>query len=129
MVGNYAIAAVSSFAIEAAELKLPSEWVLSSPQDGVKLQLCKIVGRSSLDASRPPISTITHSITINQDMAWLLVVHGKLIDCSTLPGFSPKISNSTTLNLLLQTVNDMNVCVGHPEEQYVALLELKVVPD
>ena len=81
------------------------------------------MGSSSLDVSKPPIPTITHSITINQDMAWSLVVHGKLIDCSTLPGFSLKISNSTTLNLLLQTVNNMNVCVGHPEGQYVALLE------
>ena len=98
------------------KLKLPPQWVARS--SGKTRTFCKI---SNLRES-PEVS---FSITINPDDSWSVFVYGNPIDpqrCSVLEDTS-SILDLYSLSALLQTLDDCKICAGHPDNEFVSLLE------
>ena len=80
----------------------------------------------SLLANAQPV-TVSHCLTINTDLTWALCVHGKCVhieDCKALRS-SPSLLEIGSANSLLVTVNNLQVCAGHPESHFVTLCESK----
>ena len=75
-------------------------------------------------SSNSPI--ITHSITVYSDLTWNLIVHGHQVSstCSCLSSI-PVVLNMESLSSLISVINHASVCPGHPDEQFIAMLEAK----
>ena len=69
---------------------------------------------------------MTHYVTINEDLSWNIQVHGKPVDktkCCALKSFPEIIKTKLVINGLLQLVDGLNVCAGHPEQQFLDLAD------
>ncbi len=96
------------------------EW--SNHSDVKKLQVCKIASSSS---SQP--LCIIYSITVLSDLSWSMYVHDRKLPpatCSVLRSF-PTTMDSESLNTLIQTVNNLIVCPGHPDPNLVRMIKAK----
>lgn len=96
---------------------LPSLWVDQST--GNTATFCKIVQQSSnLDPK------ITCSIIVEADFSWKVHIYGKEVStqsCSVLHNISHEMDVSS-LNHLLTVINKSKVCVGHPDKNFVSML-------
>ena len=103
-------------------LVLPSsEWSNQSPSDFRKLQLFKI----PQSCSQP--LRITCNVTVHSDLSWSLFVYDKQVVqpmCSALRSF-PTLMDSENLNLLLSAVENLKLCVGQPDPNYVSMVKAK----
>ena len=66
---------------------------------------------------------ISHSVTVCSDMTWSLSIYGLAVssgDCEALAG-SPDVVNCTTLHQLVWKIDSLNICPGHPDEQFVTM--------
>ena len=92
--------------------------------DGLNMKLSKLASFPSV--SKLPL-VITHCLTIKQDHTWELFVHGKCVDktCHTLSAAPKAIESSDNIICLLQLIEGLNVCAGHPDEKFVILAKEK----
>ena len=70
---------------------------------------------------------VTHSLVVTQDLSWTLTVHGKEVNpqmCSALSD-TPKTLSTATLQTLLSILDKAAVCPGHPDQQFLSMLDAK----
>lgn len=67
---------------------------------------------------------MTHCITINMDCSWEVKVHGLSINTTHCPTLShlPPVIDCTTINLLLDVVNNSHICTGNPDDKFVEMV-------
>ena len=99
-------------------LRLPSKWVVQSTPNA--LIACKLQHNTSQKV------IVTHSITIKTDLSWSVQVHGKHINktkCSAFQSFPNNINTKLAANALLAQVDGLNVCAGHPDQQFLDIAD------
>ncbi len=107
-------------------LKLPQGWS-NATEDSVTsmcMRLCKI--SSAATTSRQPV-VITHCLTVESDLKWVLYVHNNKLTpatCQSLKQFPATLDIVTLENLLLE-IDRLHVCCGHPDAQFVAMVNAK----
>jgi len=70
---------------------------------------------------------ISHDIMILSDSTWTLCVHGHQVDssiCSDLVAV-PSVLDTWSFLAFLKLVDNLNVCVGQPDSQFIELLQQK----
>lgn len=102
-------------------IKLPQGWFDHTTTSNFNLiRLCKVVDRSSSQCQ--PL-VITHTITVQRDLAWKVYVHDREVSiCPALSSMSPQL-NETSVMELVKLVDRLGVCPGHPESKFVAFVE------
>ena len=106
-----------------ASIKLPSSaWCDQSPCDEplTCIKLCKLATQSS--SPQQPL-VVTHCLTVNSTLHWSLFVHNHEIKhnkCTALATV-PERLNPNTLARLLNLVDCLGVCVGQPDEHFIAM--------
>ena len=104
-------------------LKLPQGWS-NATEDSVCMKLCRI--SSAATTSRQPV-VITHCLTVKSDLKWLLYVHNNKLTpetCQSLKQFPVTLDIVTLENLLLE-IDRLRVCCGHPDAQFIAMVNAK----
>ena len=99
-----------------------SAWIKQSSQGGLAFcKLCQLAGSSAAPFA------LTYTLQVFQDGTWLLYVHGKKIDrnaCAALHSF-PETLSPTELSNLLQVLDKLHICAGHPDPHLVEMVSLK----
>ena len=106
---------------------LTSDLVLPSKQWIIQMQNADRIGLCKLSCSSQDAMVVTHSLVVTQDMLWTLTVHGKEVNpqmCSALLD-TPKKLSTATLQTLLSVLDKSAVCPGHPDQQFLSLLDAK----
>ena len=102
-------------------LALPNKaWCDQSPDDINKIHISKLSEASSSTQS----SVVTHTLTVHEDLSWTLFVNHHKIEpatCSALASF-PSALNSRTLNRLLSSLDQLPVCSGQPDPDFVHMV-------
>ena len=96
-------------------LLLPEGWV-SNLSKGT-LRLAKIVTKES------PV--ITHSLSVSQNGQWIVHIHGKKIDKTKCAALHSLPNPTDDVQSLLSLIDNLNVCPGHPDEEFVRMVECK----
>ena len=71
---------------------------------------------------------ISYCVEISSDLLWQLFVHGHKVDistCTPLREFDGAVITVEKLNELVGKIFSMNVCAGHPEEQFVDICKCR----
>ena len=58
----------------------------------------------------------------------MVIIHEKRVavsHCHALKGFPDQINSANALQRLVQAVSSLYVCAGHPEEEFVSLVEAR----
>ena len=100
-------------------LKLPNRyWSDKSPQPLLSINLCKLL--SLYSTSKQPL-VITHCVTVNSDLQWLLFVHNQLVSPTSYRALKslPLQLTQESFSDLLNIVDRLHVCVGHPDKHFV----------
>ena len=106
-----------------ASINLPSSaWCDQSPRDEplTCIKLCKLASQSS--SSQQPL-VVTHCLTVNDTLHWSLFVHNHEIkhdQCTALAPV-PERLKPDTLALLLSLADRLGVCVGQPDDHFIAM--------
>ena len=98
---------------------LPCNWVRCSTDiNSETLTLSKIM------PSRPSKgSVVTHTVTVNSDNSWMLHVLGKKLNISKYHSLKPFWPIAGDVKLLLDAINKLHVCPGHPDDSFVVMLK------
>ena len=102
-----------------SDLVLPSkQWIIQT-QNPDCVGICKISLQDTM--------VVTHSLVVTQDLSWTLTVHGKKVDPQTCSALSctPSTLSTATLQTLLSILDTAAVCPGHPDQQFLSMLEAK----
>ena len=63
---------------------------------------------------------VTRTISLYSDFKWRVTAHGKEVitaQCCALKSLPLKIHNATLLKKLIDTVDSLQVCAGHPDQK------------
>lgn len=62
---------------------------------------------------------------MNEDLRWSVQVHGKPVDskCCALDSLANTVKTKHSLHRLVQLVDGLNICAGHPEQQFLDLAD------
>ena len=104
-----------------AGLSLPSGWVDQSTS--CALITCKLQHNTKSEGATV---VVTHSVVVNEDLSWSIQVHGQPVDkskCNALKSYPETIKTKLALNGLLQLVDGLNICAGHPEQCFLDLAD------
>ena len=94
-------------------VKLPKKWYDHSDTPSA-IRLCKIY--CQFESTQP---LITRSIVIGADCSWKVFVHSLEVDtCPALSTIPPCLNNVSTAELV-NLVDKLNVCAGHPEAKFI----------
>ena len=85
------------------------------------------VGICKISCSLQDAMIVTHSFVVTQDLSWTLTVHGKEVNPQTCSALSdiPKILSTATLQTLLSVLDKAALCPGHPDQQFLSMLDAK----
>ena len=88
-----------------------------------KLLIYKII-HSNL-ATKP--LQISHCLTIKEDFTWSLVVFYVAVDGTSCPLLSNILEtmDASSLNMLLELIDKLNICPGHPDLHFVKMVSAK----
>lgn len=108
-----------------ADIELPSSQWVNQFRSDQSIVICKLstIGTSATT----PSAAVTHCVNISSDLSWTLTVHGAQVDgesCDVLSAVPKKLS-STSLDSFLRLLNRCNICPGHPDPQFVQMVESK----
>ena len=80
---------------------------------------------SKLAVSNSKGSVVTHAVTIKSDQTWTLHVLGKEINTNNFAALKPYLPNIPNGKeaCLLTTLNQMQICPGHPDNHFVDMLK------
>ena len=87
--------------------------------------VCKISHSKSINEGES-ISVITRPLTVKSDRSWVVLMHEKREAVSryhVLKRFPAQMNCADALQRLVQAVSSLHVCTGHPEEEFVSLVE------
>ena len=99
--------------------KLPSQaWNVQKSEENLQLFIYKTHQNPS--SSSHPL-TISHSVTIAPDFSCKVAVHGHEIHSDVLC-IPPKIIE-TSLQILLEKLEMLHICPGHPDKQFVEMVK------
>ena len=104
-----------------AEVNLPSrKWAIMSGVN--ELKLCKMA-----DRTQHGDVAIIITLVVKDDLSWTLHVHDRCIQplqCTVLKHF-PTIATPSKLNEMLQHIDRLSVCPGHPDEHFIQMAKQK----
>ena len=104
-----------------SSLALPSRlWSDHSADVLDEIVLCKV------SCNTRPLS-VTHSLTVNSDLLWTLFINEHRVDSNTssaLKSFTGS-TNAEELARLLNLLDGLHICAGHPEDHFVRMLLAK----
>ena len=103
-----------------AALVVPPNWT-NVFKDSLDLRLCTVAYQE--DESSPPL-VVTRSVVVSStNRTWRVHVHGHLLDPSAVPLLAdiPSTLDSSTTSLLLQRLGELNICIGNPEANFIAI--------
>ena len=99
--------------------KLPScAWNVHQSEENFQLFVYKTQQNPSSNIQ--PL-TISHSVTIAPDFTWKVAVHGHEIESDVL--CIPPNINESNLQTLLEKLEMLNICPGHPDKQFVEMVK------
>lgn len=94
-------------------VKLPQNWYMHCDTSS-GIRLCKIYSQSGSTQS-----LITRSISIETDCSWKVFVHTiEVSKCEALSSI-PQLLDDASLAELINIVEQLNVCAGHPEAKFI----------
>lgn len=102
---------------------LPVNWLMKTDSNGLILGKIRQIPSSSSTSDQP--LSLSHCLTIYENLTWTLYIHGKKVYvgmCAALESV-PVLLQPTTVNHLLATLDSLNVCIGSPEEHFVELCD------
>ena len=103
-------------------IELPQSWYDHTQPNLDSIRLCKVTDTAS-SSSQPLV--VTHTIIINSNLTWKLFVHNREVQkCSALSCIPFKL-DAASMNKILQLVNKLNICSGHPETKFVTFVDHK----
>ena len=103
-------------------IELPRAWYDHTKPDLDAIRLCKVTDTASL-SSQPLI--ITHTIIVTTNLTWKLFVHNHEVQkCSALSCIPSKLDDASMIKLL-QLVDKLNICSGHPETKFVTFVDYR----
>ena len=97
-------------------LSLPESWMIASMNP---LTLCKLRVHQESSQARADVSL---SVSINNQLHWLLSVSNKQIDpasCPLLSGVLPTLTSVSTVWSLLKLLNATKICIGNPDQKFI----------
>ena len=103
---------------------LNHSWSNQSLSPLTSIKLCKISSEAS--SSRQPL-VVTHCLSVSSDLQWSVSVHNHEVKQSNCPALVPVPKKLTPQSLenLLNLVDRLNVCIGHPDEHFVRMVSSK----
>ena len=108
-----------------SELILPSsKWTNQTNDPQTELKLCKLGERT---ASSSVEGVVILTLVIKSDCYWVLNVHGRNVtssQCSAISHF-PLIVMPENVNSILQDLDTLAVCPGHPDQHLVQMAKEK----
>ena len=88
---------------------------------------CSTLALSDLDSlCSDKVPVITRSVCIGEDLSWKVTVHGKVLEqsaCSGISNFPKQINYGSLLQELLTKVNELHVCAGNPDKNFLSLMD------
>lgn len=99
-------------------------WVDAAAETADSIRLCKF-SEVPTQSSQPPV--ITHSLSVNADLTWILHVHNHLVipqNCAALQSV-PETLTTENLHTLLRQVDVLNVCCGQPDSHFMSMVQCK----
>lgn len=86
-----------------------------------QIRLCKIASNAQASLSTQPL-VISHSLIVNPDLSWKLFVQGHNVEKTNQQlAIIPDHLDSTSLQLLISTLDSTKICPGHPDPVYVEM--------
>lgn len=109
-----------------SSLVLPNnQWSDQSPASGSSIKVCKLLNVDTSPSTQPLV--ITHCLTVDDELNWSLFVYNHPVasdSCIALRSIPLKLTEDS-LFTLINVVDQLNICAGHPEQRYITLLEAK----
>ena len=84
--------------------------------------LCKL--SFGVDGIRP---VVTHTLTIKDDLSWILYVYEHKVEpstCKALKSFQ-SVLDTDSLPKLLNALDNLTVCAGHPDDHFIKMITAK----
>lgn len=109
---------------ESLTFAAETQWIDHSSISDGNISIYKILNQG--DNSQESL-IVTHSLVVKADLSWTLTVHGKLVNpsnCSHLSSIPAKLSAESLANLIA-VVDRCSICPGHPDENFLKMLEDK----
>ena len=106
-----------------SSIVLPINWLMST--DASDLNVFKISQFASSSTSTQPLS-ISHCLTIHDNLTWTLYVHGTKIDISSSPALGsdiPVLLQPRAINSFLEKLDTLHICTGNLESHFVQLCD------
>ena len=100
---------------------LPSnKWVNQTSDSSMELKICKLGECTRATATE---SAVVLTFIVKHDKSWSLHVHGTEVTVSRCPaiGFLMTLVDSLSINELLQKLDKLSVCPGHPDEHFMEM--------
>ena len=88
------------------------------------IKLCKISCQPT--CSKQPL-VVTHCLTVNDSLHWSLFVHDHEVkqgSCAALASIPPQL-NAIEFSHLLDMIDRLHVCSGHPDNHFVSMVSSK----
>ena len=88
------------------------------------IKLCKISCQPT--CSKQPL-VVTHCLTVNDSLHWSLFVHDHEVkqgSCAALASIPPQL-NAIEFSHLLDMIDRLHVCSGHPDDHFVSMVSSK----
>ena len=108
-----------------ASVILPGpSWSDQSQTPLMSIQLCKL-GQQATPIGQSLL--VTHCLTISRDLTWTLYVHNHEVDarkCTALNSVLHTLDQQS-LASLLDKLDSLNICSGHPDTHFVSMLKDK----
>lgn len=97
-----------------------SKWVNQTSDPSVELKICKLGERTRPTATE---SVVILTFIVKHDKSWSLCVHGTDVTISRCPaiGFLVPLVDSLSINELLQKLDKLSVCPGHPDKHFMEM--------
>ena len=105
-------------------MSLPCHWVRQFVTPFNKLHVCKL--NCTPSSSKQPLA-VTHCLTIQSDLTWSLFVHNQPVTPENCPLVAniPAQVTAETMAMLIKLSDQLNVCPGQPDDNFVELARLK----
>ena len=106
----------------ALEVKLPNPMWHRHVHQSSNVHLSKIISAHlSTSCSQPPL--ITRCVKVRDNRSWVVFIHNHRLDAQNCGALStiPQRVDSTTLLRLLNLVDSLPVCPGHPDVHFLEM--------
>ena len=101
---------------------IASEWTRKEEDNSTKFYMYHLSGESGEQLA------VDKCLTVNEDRTWTLFVNGREVDknkCAELRSLPHSLDDESAVFTVLNRVDHLRVCPGHPDKQFIELLHAK----